>query len=389
MQFILCLLLFSIYLQAKPLELELSARSAILMNADSGAVLYEKHAHIPGYPASITKIATALFILDHKRPELQQMVTVSGDALKIKPLKKGEHPPYWDEVDGTKMGILKGEILSFESLLHGLMMVSGNDAANAMAATLSPSIPDFIEEMNQYVRNLGCKNTQFMNPHGLHHPEHYTTAYDICLITKKALQIPKFREIVSKMSYLCPKSNKRGAQELRQKNALLKPGVHYYPKAIGVKTGFHSNAQNTLVAAAEHEGRTLIAVVLGCQDRKKRYEDVIELFDAAFAEQKREHTFFEANSIFTREIEGAKRPLIASLSSDLKLSYYPAEETAYKAFIQWASLPLPIAKGQIVGEVRIQDEQGRILASESLFSREEVREKFFYSLKERILGLFR
>lgn len=390
MRFILCFLSIIASLQAKPLEVvEITARSAILMNADTGAILYEKHAHVPSYPASITKVATALFILDHKKPSLEQMVTVVGDAVKLKPLKKGDYPAYWDEADGTKMGILKGEIVSMESLLHGMMMVSGNDAANAMAASLAPSIPAFIEELNQYIRFIGCRNTQFMNPHGYHHPEHFTTAYDICLITRKALQIPKFREVVGKISYLCPKTNKQPARELRQSNSLLKPGKHYYPKAIGIKTGFHSHAMNNLIAAAEHEGRTLIAVILGCPDRKARYNDAIRLFEEAFAETKQTIRLFGPTHIFTREIEGAKQPLNASPSADVTLTYYPAEEPVYKAYIQWDPLSLSIRKGQKVGEVLVKDEKGQLLASKPLYAREEVTGKFFFVLKENLKGLFR
>lgn len=113
MRLILCFFGLSISLIARPLDLEVSARSAILMNADTGAILYEKHARVPSYPASITKIATALFVLDHKKPSLERMATVSAEALKIKPVKKeGDFPAYWGEVDGTKMGLIKGEILS-------------------------------------------------------------------------------------------------------------------------------------------------------------------------------------------------------------------------------------------------------------------------------------
>ncbi len=229
MRFLFVFIFSAISLGSRPLDLEVHASSAILMNAETGAILYEKQAHVPSFPASTTKIATALFILDAKKPSLDQMVTVSSEALKLKPVgKEKDSPSYWDEVDGSKMGLVRGEILSYDTLLHGLMLVSGNDAANTMAESLCGSIPIFLEEMNQYLRNLGCKNTQFRNAHGLHHPEHFTTAYDICLIAKKAIQIPKFREIVSKTSYLKPKTNKQKETELRQFNQLLRPGKYYY-----------------------------------------------------------------------------------------------------------------------------------------------------------------
>ena len=382
-----CILFFSV-LTALPLDLKVSARSAILMNADTGAILYEKHAHIPAYPASITKIATAAFILDDKSPSLDQMVTVSKESLRYKSLN-GEVEPHWLETDGTRMGLKKGEILSLEALLHGLMLVSGNDAANVLAESISGSVPQFVREMNLYVRELGCSNTQFCNPHGLHHPEHFTTAYDICLITKRALQIPKFREIVSRTSYWKAKTNKQGPQELKQKNPLIKPGKHFYSRAFGVKTGYTSAAMNTLVAAAEDGGRTLIAVVLGCEKRTDRYEDVIRLFEAAFQEQKEERRFFGREHLFSREVEGAKVPLRAVLDSDLVISYYPAEEPTCRAFVWWEPSHLPVRKGEKVGEVRICDEKGVLLQKKDLLAKEDLKGTFFFILKEAVLKLFR
>ena len=353
------------------LEIEVSARSSILMNAETGAILYQKHAHLPLYPASITKIATALFVLDEKRPELHQLATVSAEALRIKsPKAAKEAPPYWGEVDGTKMGLIKGEALPLEALLHGLMRISGNDAANVLAESFAPSIPDFVEEMNEYLRDLGCLNTQFRNPHGLHHDEHVTTAYDMCLITRKALQIPKFREIVSNVPYYKPQTNKQAAGAIKQSNALLKSGKYFYRKAIGVKTGYHAKAMYTLVAAAEHEGRTLIAVLLGCEKREDRYEGAIRLFEKAFAETKEDRTIFTTAHLFTKEVEGF--PLKAFLQDDLSLSYFPSEEPHCRAFIHWDPLSLPIHAGQKVGQVRLCGEEGALLVARDLYAREGI-----------------
>ncbi|OGN64731.1 MAG: hypothetical protein A3E80_06540 [Chlamydiae bacterium RIFCSPHIGHO2_12_FULL_49_9] len=369
----------------RPLEIEVSAPSAILMNADTGSVLFEKDAHTPSYPASITKIATALFALDHKKAPLDRPVTISHESLKTKPAKGREYPSHWLETDGTKMGLMKGETVSFETLLYGLMLVSGNDAANAIAESLSDTIPGFVEEMNAYLRSLGCKNTQFRNPHGLHHPEHYTTAYDICLATKKALTIPKFKEIVSTLFYTKPKTNKQPATELRQFNPLLKPGRFYYPNAIGVKTGYTSAAKNTLVAAAEHEGRTLIAVVLGCEKREERYNDVRHLFDAAFAEEKKRRRLIASDHLFTRQVEGAKLSLQAALGKEFFIEFFPAEEPICKAFIHWDIPTLPIKKDQRVGEVRLIDQEGKILKKEDLLAVSELSPKFFFGLKQKFL----
>lgn len=375
----LCLLFFS-SLSAQPLDVKVSASSAILINADTGAILFEKHAHAPAFPASMTKIATALFALE-KGISLDQIVTVSHESLRHKSPKERENLSHWLESDATNMGLKRGEKVSLETLLHGLMLVSAGDAANVIAESLSGSVPEFVEEMNQYVQGLGCSNTQFRNPHGLHHPEHFTTAYDIALMMKKALQIPKFREIVSKTSYWKPKTNKQGPQEIQQNNPLMKPGKHFYAKAIGGKTGYTAAAMNTLVAAAEDEGRTLIAVVLGCVKRADRYKDVVRLFEAAFQEEKKTKRFFGKEHLFSREVEGAKLPLKAGLEGDLEITYYPAEEPTCRAFVHWEPCRLPVKKGEKVGEIHLLDERGMLLQKGELFAREDLKATFFFMLK--------
>lgn len=370
---------------SKPLQLEVQAKSAILMNADTGVVLFEKNAHSQAFPASTTKIATAIYVLENAE-DLSRSVTVSRESMKFKP-SKGDWaslPSWWHEWDGTKMGIQQGERLSVETLLHGLMMVSGNDAANVLAETISGTVPQFLEDLNRYMSDLGCRSTFFNNPHGLHHQEHVTTAYDMALITKRALQHPKFCEIVSRLEYVKPKTNKQPEFVIRQRNALLKPGgKFFYPKAIGVKTGFHSNAQNTLVAAAVDQGRTLIAVLLGCESRDGRYLDAKKLFETAFAETKMKRVYFERGTAYQKQIEGADRPLIAFLGSEAAVEFYPAEEPKIKAYLFWEVPSFPIAKEQKVGEMRFLDETKKVLASVPMLAKEEVKATFLFSLKEK------
>lgn len=384
-------LFFSASLFSKPLEVEVQSKSAILMNGDTGAVLFEKNPHSQTFPASTTKIATALYVLE-KIDDLSQIVTVSRESLKYKP-SKGDWssvPSYWHEWDGTKMGIQTGERISLDALLHGLMMVSGNDAANVLAEAISGTIPQFLDELNQYVSALGCRATFFNNPHGLHHQEHVTTAYDMALITRRALQNPKFCEIVSRLEYLKPKTNKQPEAMLRQRNALLKPGGRFfYSKAIGVKTGFHSSAQNTLVAAAVDQGRTLIAVLLGCDSREGRYLDAKKLFEAAFAETKMKRVYFEKGAAYQKEIEGAKEPLIAYLEREAAVEFYPAEEPEIKAYLYWEVPPFPIAKGQKVGEMRFLDDSGEVVASVPMQAKSEVKSTFLFALKKKWRSLLK
>lgn len=377
--FIPCLLI------SRPLDVQLKARSAILINANTGAVLFEKDPYAKAYPASITKTATALYLIENQNLPLDQKLKVSAEALKMRPTT-GSYAPHQLIPDGSTMSLQKGELVSVEALLHGLMLISGNDAANVLAEAHSGSIPRFVEELNRYLQEeLGCKHTQFCNPHGVHFDEHYSCAYDLSLIAKRALSLPKFREIVSKTSYMCPQTNKRAAREIEQKNALLKKGRHYYPKAIGIKTGYYSHAMNTLIAAAEHEGRTLIAVLLGCPKNEDRFQDAILLFETAFQETRQTQCLLSTVKEFSREIPGMKKLLSASLAKDLEISYFPSEEPDCKAQIRWNPIQLPIKKGQKVGVVEILS-GSNVIEKGDLIAKEDVKGTLVFMLKEKLFG---
>lgn len=388
MRLVICLLCSALF--AGGLEVDVRARSAILMNADTGAILFERHAHLPLSPASTTKIATALYVLDQDL-DLNRKVAVSREAMKAKPPKgKGEIAPWWHESDGTMMGLKTGEILTLDSLLHGLMLVSGNDAANVIAENVAGSIPAFVERVNEYLASIGCKNTQYKNPHGLTDPDHYSTAHDLAVMTCKALKIPKFRKIVSTLIYMNPATNKQPQREIKLTNPMLKPNSrYYYPKAIGVKTGYTAAAKQTLVAAAEHDGRTLVAVLLSCENKGERFEDAKKLFDAAFNEQKASRRLMGPENIFTKEVPGSKKALKASLITPLSITFFPSEEPKCKAALHWKVEQLPIRKGQKVAEVHILDEQNRFLEKGDLIALEEVRGNFFFVLKDKVAQFFR
>lgn len=390
MRLIFCFLCVAYGVVAGQLDIDVRARSAVLMNAETGAILFEKHPHIPSNPASTTKIATALYVLQ-RQMDLNQLATVSREALKGKAVgDRDKLPSYWLESDGTMMRIKLGEILSLDMLLHGLMLVSGNDAANVIAEHVGGTVPQFMRLVNEYLQSIGCKNTQFTNPHGLTHHEHWSTAYDLALMTRHALKIPKFREVISTLTYVRPKTNKQPQSELNLTNPLLKPSSrYYYPKAIGVKSGYTLAAKQNLVAAAEHEGRTLIAVLLGCEQKGARFEDAKKLFEAAFAEEKATRRLMGPENVFKKEVTGSKTLLKASLVKPLMISFFPSEEPKCKATLHWAIDRLPIRKGQKVGEVHILDDNNSFIQKGDLIAIEEVKGTFFFALKDKISQLFR
>lgn len=374
-----CLLVFPFFLEgASPIKVEVSAKGAILMNSETGAVLWEKNAHTPMYPASTTKMFTALYALEKKGHALDEMVTASSEAVccvhpTIRRANNGQHPPYRLEFGGTHMGIKAGETLPLRVLLYGLMLTSGNDAANVIAQYVSGNISTFMEELNRFVRSKGCHNTILYTPHGLPHEEHKTTAYDMAILAREALKNPLFREVVKASQFTRPETNKQPESTLFQHNALVKPGKFYYPKAIGIKTGYTISGGYTIVAAAEDTERKLIAVLLGCEKIEQRYKDAIALFEAGFNEKKISRTLFSKGfDLFTYQIEGARAPLQAYLSQDIVLQYYPSEEPAFKTSIAWLVPALPIPTGQRVGEMQILSQEGKILTSAPIFAVRDV-----------------
>lgn len=374
-QFFFCFSLFS-----TPLKVSVAADAALLMNADTGAVLYEKNAKTLYYPASITKIATALYALHKKGDHLDDIVIVEQDCVTaITPDQKRrsqyKKPAHWLETDGMHIGIKAGEEIIFKDLLYAMMVASANDAANSIAQYVSGDVPTFIEELNAYLKTIGCKDTRFLNPHGLHHPEHKTTAYDMAIMTKEALKNPVFREIVSTVRYTRPETNKQESSTLVQTNKLLRNGQYHYSKAIGVKTGHHSHALQTFVGAAEHDGRTLIAVLMRGKERNDIFKDTANLFETAFKQSKMRKTLLQAGpQAYTLKLERAEKPIKTYLKENVMLEYYPAEEPQIKAMIFWDKVSLPIAKDQRVGELRILAVDGQVvLKSAAVYSVEEVK----------------
>lgn len=365
------------------------APKAILINADTGAVLYEKNAHNQTYPASTTKIATALYSLQAKGNMLNSYVVATHESTAaVTPAARrssGKHPSHRLEFGGSHMNLKLGEAVPFKTLLYGLMVCSGNDAANAISEFVSGSIPDFMKDVNDFLKRIGCKNTHFTNPHGLPDPLHVTTAYDLALMTSYAMKFPIFKEVVRTTRYVRPKTNKQEQTILVQSNALLKPGKFFYPYAIGVKTGYTAAAGSNLVAAAEKDGRRLIAVALNCDDAGQRYRSCITMFEAAFNEQKIERKLFSQNfDVFKREIPGAKTCLQADLKNDVVVEYYPSEEPKFDPSLYWNELVLPIKQGDIVGEIQITDQHHRLIRVEPIFARFTVAPTISHQVREHL-----
>lgn len=380
--------MISIFTILVPLAAQFSTssmvESAILINADTGHVLYEKKAYERRFPASVTKIATALFILDHKKPNLSRHVVVGQEALKTatkvdKKKNPEKYPAYTLEPDGTTINLMVNERITLNTLLYGLMLGSGNDAANALAIHVGGDMERFLSELNYYLKKLGCKDTNFLNPHGLHNDLHYTTAYDLAVMTRHALQIPEFAEIVKTITYNRERTNKQETSVITQTNRILKPGPFYYQNAYGVKTGYTSNAGFNLVAAAKNQDRNLIAVLLGSKVSEARYKDAIALFEEAFNEQKITQKVYAGGAdVFKKECKGAKDLLKATLKNDVSFSYYPSEPLQFETSVKWFDKSLPIYPESCVGFLEIVDKaSAKVISRHELFAINTVEATFW------------
>ena len=369
-----------------PFKVHVNAKAAILINAQTGAVLYEKKGHETIYPASLTKIATLLYALEKKENNIDEMIACPSYCLKkinsnVKIANDYRDPAYWLEPDGTHFWIRRGEKLCFKNLLYGLMLASGNDAANCIAHHVGGRVDHFVEEMNHYLKRMGCLNTHFYNPHGLHHPKHTSTPYDMALIAKKALQKPLIRTIVASKQHERARTNKQEKKVFKQHNLLLKEGKFFYPHAIGLKTGYTLKAGYCLAAAATQGQRTLIAMIFGCKDSKERYRDAIRLFEKAFSETKETRLLFRKDeNVFIREISQAKGVLSAKLINDVKIHYFPSEEPELQIALNWEVMELPIKAGTWVGEMHIYDQNHVLLEKSPLYAKEDIEKKSYLKL---------
>lgn len=250
-------------------DLTLAAETAVLMDAASGEVLYEKNADQKMYPASITKLMTILLALEHGK--LTDEITFSHDAV------------YNIEQGSAHIAIMEGETLTLEQVLRAIILRSANEASNGVAEYVDGSVEAFAKHMTERAKELGCKNTNFVNANGLHDENHYTTAYDMALIAKELLTHEEYRSMMSETDYEIPPTNKQTeTRYLHGQHQMLNPNsIYYYEDAIGGKTGFTSEALNTLVTYAERDGMELIAVVMKCNGAE-HYTDTAALFDYGF-----------------------------------------------------------------------------------------------------------
>ena len=272
-----------------PVGPAVSAYSAILMDADTGVILYEKNAHEKMYPASTTKLMTSLLAMEKEGANLNDMVEFSYDAVMSIPR------------DASNMGIDPGEKLTLEECLYGILVVSANEVANAVAEYVSGDIDSFVKLMNTRAKELGCTDTHFNNAHGYTDPDHYTSAYDLALIAR-----PFFKnELLSK---ICRTPTYHWYATEYQPDDFILGSTNYFFRGtknceglVGSKTGYTDESRNTLVSCAERNGLKLICVVMK-EETPYQYDDTNLLFDYGFSNFEKVRVYdYESKFVVTDE----------------------------------------------------------------------------------------
>ena len=276
--FSICLLITSltpIQLYAAPTVPSIQAEAAILMDAKTGTILYEKNINERCYPASITKIMTALLAIENLKPS--DIITFSQEAI------------FGIERNSSHIGLDVGEQITVDQALRGLMLMSANEAANGLAEKVAGSVDTFAMMMTNKAKELGANNTNFVNPHGLHNDNHYTTALDMAIITRAIYNNEYFLEIMSTPIYQIPPTNKTTEMRyLSQQHGLMNKSRNsklYRSDVIGGKTGYTDQAKHTLVTVARQNGIDLIVVILK-GEKNTYYSDTTALLDYGFESYK-------------------------------------------------------------------------------------------------------
>ena len=332
----------------------LVGETAILLDMKTGEILYSKNPDAQRYPASTTKIMTAILALENL--QLSDSVTVDAET------------PF--EVKGSHIALVPDEVLTTEQLLYGMMTESANDCALVLGKQISGSTEAFAELMNKRAAELGAKNTHFVNPNGLHNDAHLSTAYDLAMFARYAMTDPNisevFRTLVTTYKYHIPATNKQDERFLYNTNRLLYDTVHKvtvngeqrvfkYEGVTGVKTGYTSDAGGCLVASAERNGTELLCVVMKSTD-DGRFGDCIAMLDWGFANYHTVSKMEKGTSLGTVAVKrGEDKEVEAELASaiDVTLPIELSAESLVTKTVLDETVQAPVKKGQQLGTVEI------------------------------------
>lgn len=356
----------------------INAKSAILIDGDTKAILAQKNIDKQMYPASTTKIMTCILALE--KCKLSEMVTVDPKT------------PY--EIEGQQIYLQAGEVISMKDLINAALIQSANDAALVIAKHISGSQEAFAKLMNEKAKELGAKNTNFVTPNGLHDPNHVTTAYDMALIAQYAMQNETFRDIVGKYTYVIQPTNKQPEKRyLKSKNKLLyaagsgdkityngKTTTIKYDGITGIKTGYTPEASNCLVSSASRNGQNLIAVIFN-DPGTNIYIDMHKLLDYGFDNFTTQAIANKNEFIENVPIEHGSVPFVTAIVNNDVIASIPTDKTKSikKSVIINKDLSVPISKDQIIGHIEYSLDN-KALAKASIVAANAVDKTAIYSV---------
>jgi serine-type D-Ala-D-Ala carboxypeptidase (penicillin-binding protein 5/6) len=354
-------------------QLAENVKSAILIERDTGEILYEKNSKEQLPPASMTKIMTMLLIME------------ALDEGKLKMDEKVRASEYAASMGGSQIFLEPGEEMTVKEMMQGIAIGSGNDASVAMAERIAGSEEAFVEMMNNKVKELGLKDTVFKNTTGLPVPDHYSTANDMAIMAKELLKyedITKFTGMYE--AYL--RENTDNKFWLVNTNKL----VRFYPGVDGLKTGFTKEALYCLTATAEKDGMRVIAVVFGAPTSKERNAQVTKMLDYAFNQYKT-HSLFERNHVMgsVKIQKGAEKTVEVITSEPISLLTKKGEniDDVKQQIDVNKDLKAPIKKGDKIGVLTIK-KNGETLVKSPLVAKENVEEASWWKLFNRSFGMF-
>lgn len=302
-----------------------SARSAILLNGETGEVIFESNADEVLPMASTTKIMTALLLCENG--DFEREITVTAEMLRV---------------EGSSMGLLAGDKVTLHDLLYGLMLASGNDAANVVAYTLGGTVDGFVKQMNEKAKSLGLKNTSFATPSGLDAEGHHTTARELALLAKHAMQNEDFAKAASSRSAVLNYGNPPYRRSLTNHNKLL----NSFEGAVGVKTGFTKKSGRCLVSAAKRDGKYVIAVTLNDPDDWLDHKNMLEY---GFSAINTTEIAPDMKEIELPVIGGAKKTLTVEMQS---LIVNSVDTSGFEYAVNLPKfLYAPIKKGEKIGSI--------------------------------------
>lgn len=364
------------------------AKAALLVNVDEDVIYYEKNAREKVYPASITKVMTALLALE---------AVERGDLSLDTQVTAGNETWLGIPADGSTANIQIGETMALEDLLYCLLLPSANEAANIIAQELAGSVSSFVDRMNDRAVELGCTSTHFVNPHGIHDEDHYTTCYDLYLIARQAMKNETFRTMVSTDEYTVAPTNQSEERHFYNTNGLLtskRYSGYVFEGCLGIKTGSTDAAGYCLLSAAERDGTTLISVVMGAETivdnngtHRKQFSESASLLKWGFEN-------FSVHPILDSTDPVAEVPVTLGVDVDSVLvvpgdsleALLPDDVTS-ESFTTKAEVvetaEAPIEKGQVLGKltVYLQDEP---YGSVDLVALDDVEQSVFLARKKAI-----